>query len=514
MTMIETTPEGYEPIDRVKFTQRERRGVFLGRSTSQLVVAGAALLIVLILMVVFSAERVWPFMIVSAGIMSFALWNWRGESLLRICGRSISFMSRAAKGETKFRRDVWWKAVATTVPDGQAGELVPIPVVFKHETLPGGLGDVSYVDIPTKGGFVLNAKDRLAAVTIRVKSAAWMLRDEGRKEAAYWGLATWMSQLESIPGMVEAALTVRVDRAPTTELADYVEARDQVRDIEISDRLKLEYAALITQESTRAMDFSNSIRMVFDLEKLSKDIKDSGGGLVGIGAILADHVDSLPEAVSDLDVEFDKWLDAEELHGLTTAALDPVSTQERLQRFGRSRRELRSRSPIMSGEEHADHVEFDRSKHQTLWIHEWPRVKVRTGFMEPLLYRGEGTRCVTLIFRPVPLHEAINELSNAQLDMDTATTLREKWGGRTSVLHKREAQDLEEREEDLADGFTDERFRGFVTISGETLAEVRRCRTSLEQAGHGVGIRMSLLRNQQWPALVTATLPVPTKAKK
>jgi hypothetical protein len=167
----------------------------------------------------------------------------------------------------------------------------------------------------------------------------------------------------------------------------------------------------------------------------------------------------------------------------------------------------------MSGDETVEDVTFGQSIHRTLWLHEWPRTKVRAGFLHPLLYSGEATRCVAIQFRPVPLHDALTELTSAQIDMETADNLREKFGRRSTVMQEREKDNLDEREEDLADGHTDIRFRGYVTISADNVAEVRRDQTSLEQAGYRAAVRMAVLRDQQWAALVTCALPIPTRPK-
>ena len=111
-------------------------------------------------------------------------------------------------------------------------------------------------------------------------------------------------------------------------------------------------------------------------------------------------------------------------------------------------------------------------------------------------------------------HEAIREVGQAATDIESAARIRERMGNRVGVLQRREEEDLEEREEDLADGYTDGRFRAFVSISAANLSEVRRDQTSLEQAGYQAHVRMGVMHDQQWAALATAVLPVPTRAKR
>lgn len=502
-----------EIIPAVRFTQRERRGVFLGRSWSQILLAGTAILVFVGMLLLFGWERtIWLLPLVVLLIV-VGVWQWHGQPLLTLLTHWTGFRSRATRGQTKYRRDLWAKDRRVELPAGQPLDKAPHPHVLNTVTLPGGLGEVRYVDIVGRGGFVFNKKDDLVAVTLRVKATAWLLRDDSHKAAVYQGFGGWMSSLEGMPGLDEAVLRVRVDRAPSTELIEYARQRDDEFPAPVTAELKQSYDWLAAAEQARSMEFTSTITVSFNTSSMSTDIRDSGGGLAGIAAVLIDRVQAIKDSLDDLGVEFEAWLGAEELDMMTTTALDPVTASARRERLGRARKEMRSRSPIMAGDESANAVAFDATVHRTLWIHEWPRTKVRVGFFQPLLYTGEATRCLAIQFRPVPMHQALNELGSAQVDMQTAENIRLKWGGRTSIAHDRERADLEEREEDLADGFTDVRFRAYVTISGPELADVRRDQASLEQAGYQAGVRMSPMRWQQWAALVTSSLPVPTNGK-
>lgn len=503
-----------DTIPTVRFTQRERRGVFLGRSTAQIIIAGGAIIGFVALALLFGWGRVWGLLpTVVAPLVVLGLWQWRGQSILSMLAQASTYRRRAVRGQTKYRRQVWDSTKRTPMPTGTPAEKAPVPVVLNTVNLPGGLGEVQYVGIAGHGGFAYNAKDELAAVTIRVKATAWLLRDDSHKTAAYLGFGGWMSSLEGMPGFHESVLRVRVDRAPSTELVEYARQRDEEEEITVSDELKREYDWLAAAEQARSMEFTSTVMVTFDVRKLNADIRASGGGLAGLATILTERVQTVKDSVGEMGVEFESWLDAEELDAMTTTALDPVTASARRKSFGRSRKELRSRSPIMAGDESPNTVTFDATVHRTMWMHEWPRTKVRVGFVQPILYTGEATRCLAIQFRPIPMHQALNDLGSAQIDMESAERIRLKWGGRTSVAHDREKADLAEREEDLADGFTDARFRAFVTISAPTLADVRRDQASLEQAGYQAGVRMSLLRWQQWPALVSWSLPVPVRGR-
>src|SRR5690625_1526204 len=224
MTLTDTPDTDLEPASQpaAKFTQRERRGVFLGLKWPQLITMMVVVAIVL-LALIFGGGLVAAFS-ASFGliVLAVALWRHHGEPVITLLAQSARYLARSVRGQTKFRRNVWWRITTTPLPHGNPPEQIPVPQVFKHETLPGGLGDIAYIEIPPRaGGFIYNARAGLASLTIQVRSSAWMLRDEGKKEGTYYGFASWISSLETMKGLTEAALRVRVDRAATTELADY-----------------------------------------------------------------------------------------------------------------------------------------------------------------------------------------------------------------------------------------------------------------------------------------------------
>lgn len=509
-------------IPNVRFTQRERRGALLGRSWPQLIIAGVAILLPLSVALVGGWPSALPFALPALPVIAIALWNFRGEPLLKLLMLFVSYVWRAVRRQTRFRRDVWAEVVATEIPVNKSVEMVPVPDVVRAvslprvvsgQALPGALADVQIVEIPTRGAFFYNAKAKAASVTVEVKAPAWLLRDESAKLAIYDSFGAWLSSLEGLAGLTEADLRVRVDRAPSTALIEYAMERDEARTTQVSEEVTREYDWLASTEQARSMEFTSTITATFDVEALTQAIRDSGGGLVGLGAVLADRVKAIEDALDRIGVTFGEWMDATTLEAFVSQGLDPVTASARRQRLGGGAEESASRPPLMSIDEKSGTLEIDDSVHSTLWIHEWPRTKVKVGFLRPLLYTGEATRCLLLRFRPVPTHEAMKELSNASTDVATSASLRERWGSRETVLHAREEEDLEERETDIADGFTDGRFRAWVTISAPTVAEVRRDQASLEQAGYQAHVRLGLLRWQQWTGLVTTVLPIPTRGR-
>lgn len=498
-----------EGAPRVRFAARERRGLLLGLSFLQLVVIGAAVAVLLATLFI-DTDAVWVMLPVVALVCFFAVATYRREPVLVIAAQAARYAYRSIAGQTVFRRDVWLRVTVASLHVGHAQAQAATPVVMSRFLLPGALGDVQIIQIPGAGAFVYNARGRLASVTVQVGSRAWALRDKGAQEAAYDGFVEWLSSLENLPGLRETTIRIRVDRASSTELRDYLIARDRDFDPQVSAELRQEYWTLTQAASKRSMGFTNYITLTFDTAALNTAIRDAGKGLTGLAAVLKERVAGIETSMEHARVTPAGWLTSEELDTLLAVSADPSAAARREHDSAPG---LQPSPPVMGIDEGWDSLRVDESWHQTFWVAEWPRTDVRTGFLEPLLYAGDATRVITLQVRPVPTHKALAQLNRAQSDMETAATIRLKLQSRIPLTHMREEEDLAIREHDLVDGFGDVQYRGFITISAESKDGLAKARTDIEQASHPARLVLASMSGQQAAGFVTAALPVPLEGE-
>ncbi|SDL93958.1 SCO6880 family protein [Microbacterium azadirachtae] len=498
-----------EGAPRVRFAARERRGIFLGLTFLQLVVIGAAVAILLATLFI-NPNAFWVMLPLIALVVFLALATYRREPVLVIAAQAARYGYRSITGQTAFRRDVWLRVTMASLSVGQAQAAAVTPVVTSKFLLPGALGDVQVIQIPGAGGFIYNARGRLAAVTVKVGSRAWALRDKGTQEAAYDGFVEWLSSLENLPGVRETTIRLRVDRASSTQLKDYLVAREDEFGPQVSAELREQYWALTQAASKRSMGFTNYITLTFDTAALNGAIRDAGKGLTGLAAVLKERVAGIETSMEHARLTPAGWLTADELDELNALSADPVAAATRREQDSDI---VSAPSPVMGIDEGWDSMRVDESWHQTFWVAEWPRTDVRTGFLEPLLYAGDATRVITLQVRPVATHKALAQLNRAQSDMETAATIRMKLSSRIPLTHLREEEDLAVREHDLVDGFGDVQYRGFVTISAESKDALTKARTDIEQASHPARLVLASMSGQQAAGFVTAALPVPLEGE-
>jgi len=502
-----------EGAPRVRFAARERRGALLGLSFLQLMVIGAAVAILLISLFV-DVNAIWVLLPICTVICFFAVATYRREPILVIASQALRYGLRSTAGQTKFRRDVWLRVSVASLNVGHAAQAAAAPIVASRFLLPGALGDVQIVQIPGAGAFIYNARGRLASVTVRVGSRAWALRDKGTQEGAYDGFVEWLSSLENLPGLRETSIRIRVDRAASTELRDYLVDREYENQPQVSAELRHEYWTLTQAASKSSMGFANYVTLTFDTGILNAAIRDAGRGLTGLAAVLKERVAGIETAMEHARLTPAGWLDSDELDELLAAASDPIAAASR--RAGspnQASHPHQSPPPVMGIDETWDALRVDESWHQTLWVAEWPRTDVRTGFLEPLLYAGDATRVITLQVRPIPTHTALAQLNRAQSDMETAATIRLKLQSRIPLTHIREEENLAIREHDLVDGFGDVEFRGFITLSAESRDGLAKARTDIEQASHPARLMLATLSGQQAAGFVTSALPVPLEGE-
>ncbi|WP_085369598.1 SCO6880 family protein [Leifsonia sp. NCR5] len=499
-----------EGAPRVRFAARERRGIFLGLTFLQLVVVGGAIAILLATLLI-NANAIWVMLPIVALVAFFALATYRREPVLVIAAQAARYAYRSVAGQTVFRRDVWLRVTMASLSVGHAQVAAAAPIVTSKFLLPGALGDVQIVQIPGAGAFIYNARGRLASVTVRVGSRAWALRDKGTQEAAYDGFVEWLSSLESLPGVRETTIRVRVDRASSNELRDYLLARETEHAPQVSPELRQQYWDLTQTASKRSMGFTNFVTLTFDTGTLNAAIRDAGRGLTGLAAVLKERVAGIETSMEHARLTPAGWLTSDDLDELLALSADPVSAATRREQAAAT--DTRTAPPVMGIDEGWDTMRVDESWHQTFWVAEWPRTDVRTGFLEPLLYAGDATRVITLQVRPVATHKALAQLNRAQSDMETSATIRMKLSSRIPLTHLREEEDLAVREHDLVDGFGDVQYRGFVTVSAESKDALSKARTDIEQASHPARLVLASMSGQQAAGFVTGALPVPMEGE-
>ena len=151
-------------------------------------------------------------------------------------------------------------------------------------------------------------------------------------------------------------------------------------------------------------------------------------------------------------------------------------------------------------------VRVDGGWHCTYWVAEWPRVEVGPDFLAPLLV-GAGRRRVSVVMAPVPAERALREVRSARTADLADAELRSRAGFLSSARRDKEALGVNRREEELADGHSEYRFSGYVTVSADDPDNLAVACSEVEQAAQSARLELRRLWGRQAESY-TWTLPL------
>lgn len=144
--------------------------------------------------------------------------------------------------------------------------------------------------------------------------------------------------------------------------------------------------------------------------------------------------------------------------------------------------------------------------HSTYWIAEWPRQEVGAAFLAPLLL-GSGRRTVSVVMAPVPFDQALRQARSARTADIADDELRARAGYLPSVRREKESEGARSREIELADGHSEFRFSGYVTVTAPDPESLRTECAEAEHSAQAAHVELRRLYGRQAEAY-SWTLPL------
>jgi hypothetical protein len=145
--------------------------------------------------------------------------------------------------------------------------------------------------------------------------------------------------------------------------------------------------------------------------------------------------------------------------------------------------------------------------HSTYWIGGWPRIEVGPLFLDPLLSRSGAVRTVGVTFEPLSADRSIREVE-AQVTRDQADrALRTRFGQAETARQQQAYGATRRREAELAAGYGEVRFAGYITISAPDLEQLRSACAEVKRDAARARIELRAMYGQQADAF-TLTLPM------
>jgi hypothetical protein len=485
---------------RYRFGPLERRALLGPFRAGQVFVLGSAALLGLI--VVFASQSVLG-VLVALIIVALA-----GASIaFPLEGRTPAEWVPVALRFGLRRRGRDYRSAAPTT-GFQTEDMEPV-----ETSLPPELEGVELLSFPygrDEIGVICDRGAGTYTAAIAVRADAFALRDVSEQSRALEG---WGGVLASCAREGSALRRLQwIERTVPgqgDELASYLqERRDRV--VPLSSSVVSSYIELLEAAAPVTQEHDVLICVQVDVRRANRELKRLGGGDEGACELLLREADGLARRLGSAEIRVFGLLRPRQYAEVIRDGFDPFGHQARARsRLGDPGRE--GIDPALMGP-HAEETGWSRYRtdaafHNTYWISSWPRSEVGPSFLAPLLMQSATVRTVAVTIEPIPFAQAMRQAETAQTLELAGEMERRRQGFMTTASDRRRAQAVARREEELADGFAEMRFAGFVTVSARDAEELERANGEIEHAGQLARLEFQRMYGEQ-EAAFTNTLPL------
>lgn len=380
--------------------------------------------------------------------------------------------------------------------------------------LPPPMQNLSILEVPVGGegegmiGVVKDAKNGLYTGVLAVKGDTFALLERGEKERKLQGWSDVLGSLARPSSFVHRLQWI--ERAVPDDGDALNRYLDEAR-VQSSDSPTVRsYIDLLEDYVPTSQQHETYIAVQISSVKSGRIVKKAGGGDKGACTVLIRELRQLADALISAEITVSGVLSPRLLALSFRNAVDP-DARRRLVRRGRRDPERAGVSTdnawAVATETKWDHYRTENVYHSTFWIAEWPRLEVGPDFMAPLMLRTQRTRTVSLVMEPIDTVKAQREIESAHTAYLSDEELRTRAGYVPTERRRREFEGVVRREQELADGFSEYRFAGYVTVTAHSLEELDEACSEIEQTAQQCHVELRRLWGEQDVAF-TCTLPL------
>ena len=357
-------------------------------------------------------------------------------------------------------------------------------------------------------GVLRDRKNKTWVAVIGVQGQSFMLLDEGEQVRR---LSSWATVQASMARQGSPISRMQWLERTLTEVGDEMRAffEERARTTQ-GTQSHASYTELLQSAQPVTQQHETFLVLQISQSKAGRAIRHAGGGDKGAVAVLYRELDHLQRQLRESDLNVSGFLSGDELALLLRTQFDPEDALALATRRTRGAEPLisaRSAWPLAT-EVSWGHYRTDKMYHITYWIAEWPKLGVRPSFLAPLLLMSSGaTRTVSVVSEPISTARAVRQVEHAQTARLSDDELRSRAGYRLGARRKREGEALDRRENELADGHAQNRYSGYVTVSGSNLEEVEQAAATIEQLAYQCPVELRRLWGEQDTAFY-CTMPL------
>ncbi|PGH49679.1 SCO6880 family protein [Streptomyces sp. Ru87] len=473
----------------VKFPHRSRRGVLLGLSAPQLIVAtvtGLLLLAVLLTSGVAGALQLIPLW---AAILAAVFIRHRGRSLADWAPVAARYALRRLRGQ------LVWLARPSTRPRREG---------LLH--LPGTAASLRVVTSPD-GRFGAVHDPHLGTLTavVKVSSRAFALLDPGTQTNNVAGWGRTLAALARTGHIARVQVLERTVPDSGDALHRYWHEHGHT-DTQLAGPV---YSDLLAAAGPAAAPHESYVALALDLKAARRLINQAGGGLTGGFAVLAQLISTFDQAARNSGLAPIGRLSASEIAAVIRTAYDPAASAalDQWSTSGRAQADPSAAGPVVLVER-PDRIQTDSAHHATFWIENWPRIETSPGFLHQLLFTSGVRRTLSLTYEPKGLDSALKDVQRRKATVIADAAERQRKGQVDSEEDVVEYADIKERERQLIAGHADVALTGLLTVSADTEEQLNAACAAIETAAVASLVDLRLLTWQQAEAFANAALPL------
>ena len=363
------------------------------------------------------------------------------------------FMARKATGRSRFRSG------APEAGTRFAGGDEPV-------SLPDSIGKVELLAFPFRGvelGVLADRPNHTFSAVIQARARSFVLLDpvdKAHRLAGWAGVIAGLAREGSPISRVQWIERTAPDDpdALSRYLREAIDPSIGLDALPLQSYLRLTHAAAPVTDQHELY-----IVLQVNASKAGRAIKQAGGKDTGACMVLARELEVMARRLESAEVEVLHALGPRRLAATIRLSYDPHA------RANLAR--LDSVDPDREGGVSARNAWPMRAEEAP---GEWPRIEVGPDFLAPLLVQTRSQRTVAVTMEPVPPLKAMRAVGFAKTADVADEELRQKLGFLGTAKRRNQADAVNRREQELADGHADVRFSGYITVtadSPEALAE-------------------------------------------
>lgn len=381
--------------------------------------------------------------------------------------------------------------------------------------LPGVAGNLQIWDADGLATVYRPGTRPAVSVTCELEAPGFLMKDIGERYELAASMSAVLASMTQRQGIARVVLQERT--SPTTIRA----AREQFAEVatrrQHSEAAVANYRQVMDVSEGFAVAHRNFITVTLDLTAMAGQVKALGGGKQAAQAVAAIEARNLTDALNRADIKVRRWLGPRDIAALARTAYDPdfLATVQNRDDAHRGV-DLTAIGPMYLEEPNKKHglVYTDSGVHTTMWIHEWPRMDSRVGFVEPVVFArdpvtGEAvTHIFSIVLTPVPVSKALKGIANEKKIWEGNAKLRARRGEDETAADNADWQALIDRENEIQAGQGQFSYGGYLTITARDEETLERAIAGARNAMSQVGMEGQILYCQQAEALLTNVLPL------